>query len=131
MTTRSTLGPGGSPGVLPGDARLDGGNTRLDVVPDPHESPGRSASGRLAFRSTASLRPHPIYQELCGPIAATRMRGVAQQPGAIREPLVTTTDGTILDGHARWQVALDRQQPSLPCLEYDVTEEEALQVVIQ
>ena len=59
------------------------------------------------------------------------MRRVAQQAGAIREPLLTTTDGTILDGHARWQVATERQQPSLPCIEYEVTEEEALQVVIQ
>jgi hypothetical protein len=86
---------------------------------------------RLTNRPTASLRPHPTYQALCGSIAATRAHRVAQQVGPIREPLVTTSEGTILDGHARWRVALDRQQPSLPCLEYDVTEEEALQIVIQ
>jgi hypothetical protein len=56
---------------------------------------------------------------------------VAQQTGPIVEPLVTTTDGTILDGHARWQVARDREQPSLPCLVYDVSPEEALEIVIQ
>ena len=66
-----------------------------------------------------------------GSIAATRVRRVAQQRGPIREPLLTTTAGTILDGHARWQVALDRQQPTLPCIEYDLTEEEALQFVIE
>ena len=79
-----------------------------------------SDGGRLVDRPTATLRPHPTYQALCGPIAATRVRRVAQQPGPIREPLLTTSAGTILDGHARWQVALDRQQPSLPCIEYDV-----------
>ena len=87
--------------------------------------------GRLVDRPTATLRPHPTYQALCSPIAATRVRRVAQQPGPIREPLLTTSEGTILDGHARWQVALDRQQPSLPCIEYDVTKDEALQIVIQ
>ena len=82
-------------------------------------------------RPTATLRPHSTYQALCAPIAATRVRRVAQQRGQIREPLVTSREATILDGHARWQVALDREQPSLPCLEYDVTEDEALQMVIQ
>ena len=90
-----------------------------------------SDGGRLVDRPTATLRPHPTYQALCSPIAATRVRRVAQQPGPIREPLLTTSEGTILDGHARWQVALDRQQPSLPCIEYDVTKDEALQIVIQ
>ena len=86
---------------------------------------------RLAHRPTTALRPHPVYQELCGPIAAARVRRVAQQAGPIGEPLVTTTDGTILDGHARWQVAVDRKQPTLHCIEYDVTEDEALQIVVQ
>ena len=83
--------------------------------------------GRLVHRPTATVRSHPTYQACCGPIAATRVRRVVQQRGPIREPLLTTTAGTILDGHARWQVALDRQQPTLPCIEYDLTEEEALQ----
>ena len=65
-----------------------------------------SDGGRLVDRATATLRPHPTYQALCGPIAAPRVRRVAQQRGPIREPLLTTIDGTILDGHARWQVAM-------------------------
>ena len=44
---------------------------------------------------------------------------------------MTTTDGTILDGHARWQVAIERAQPILPCFEYELSEDEALQVVIE
>ena len=46
------------------------------------------------------------------------------------EPLLTTTDGTILDGRARWQAAIDRRQPSLGCIEYDLTEEEALEFLL-
>ena len=86
---------------------------------------------RLVERPPTALRPHPVYQELCGPIAAVRVRRVAQQAGPIREPLLTTTDGTILDGHARWQVAIDQGQPTLPCIECAVTEDEALQLVVQ
>ena len=130
MTTRPTLGRGNASDP-PGDARLDGGGTRLDGIPDTHGSQDGPHRDHLVSRPTSALRPHPVYQELCGPIAATRVRRVAQKAGPIREPLLTTTDGTILDGHARWQVATERQQPSLPCIEYDVTEEEALQVVIQ
>ena len=57
--------------------------------------------GRLVHRPTATVRPHPTYQACCGPIAATRVRRVVQQRGPIREPLLTTTAGTILDGHVR------------------------------
>ena len=113
------------------DARLDGGGTLHDAVPDTPEGQDRPRRDRMVHRPTTTLRPHPVYQELCGPIVAIRVRRVAQQAGPIGEPLVTTTDGTILDGHARWQVAAERQQPTLPCIEYDVTEEEALQIVIR
>ena len=105
--------------------RTDRGN---EVIDGGQRGPNAS---RLVHRPTATLRPHPTYQACGGPIAATRVCRVAQQRGAIREPLLTTTAGTILDGHARWQVALDRQQPTLPCIEYDLTEEEALQFVIE
>ena len=86
---------------------------------------------RLVHRLVATLRPHPTYLALCGPIAATRVRRVSQQAGAMREPLLITTDGTILDGHVRWQVAVEQRRPSLLCIEYDLTEEEALQFVIE
>ena len=64
-------------------------------------------------------------------MAATRLQRAARQAGALQEPLLTTVDGTILDGHARWQVAIDGEQSTLPCFVYDVTDDEALQVVIQ
>jgi hypothetical protein len=98
------------------------------TIDDPLHGPD---AARFSYRPTATLRPHQAYDALCGPIAATRVRRVAEQRGRIREPLLTTSDGTILDGHARWRVAVDRHQSSLPCLEYDVTEAEALQIVIQ
>ena len=101
-----------------------------DGVPNTHGGEGGPYQGRLVHRPAAELRPHPIYLELCGPIAATQVTRVSQQAGAMLEPLLTTTDGTILDGRVRWPVAIDRQQPSLCCIEYDLTEEEALEFLL-
>ena len=49
----------------------------------------------------------------------------------MHEPLLVTRDGTILDGHMRWHVAMEQRRQSLPCIEYDLTEAEALQFVIE
>ncbi len=103
----------------------------LDGTCDTPVFRGRQTWGRWVERSTASLRPHPEYHELWGPVASARVSRIAQQAGPIVEPLVTTTDGTILDGHARWQVATERHQLTLPCLVYDVSPEKALEIVIQ
>jgi hypothetical protein len=109
----------------------DDGVTRPDGAGDALGLRDRQPSGRWIERPTLSLRPHPHYHELWGPIASTRVARVSQQAGPIVEPLVTTTDGTILDGHARWQVAREREQPTLPCFVHDVSEEAALEIVIQ
>ena len=117
--------------LVPLNTNRDDGVTPPDGACDTLASRDRQLLARWVERSTVSLRPHPQYHELWGPIASTRVSRVSQQAGPIVEPLVTTTDGTILDGHARWQVARERQQPSLPCLVYDVSQEEALEIVIQ
>ena len=84
--------------------------------------------GHPVVRDPQVLHPHPLYTALCGPIAAIRAQRVAADDGPIREPLTITADGTILDGHARWQVACQRRDSSLPCLVYDLTTEDALQL---
>ena len=90
MTTGSTLGLGKFSGL------------RCNVVADAPERHAVPFRARWVERPTASLHPHPVYQELCGPLPVTRARRVGQQAGPILELLRTTTDGTILDGHARW-----------------------------
>jgi ParB-like chromosome segregation protein Spo0J len=91
----------------------------------------RQRRGHCIERPTDSLRPHPQYLELWEPIALPRVSRVSQQSGPIIEPLVITTDGTILDGHARWQVATERNQLTIPCLVYDVSQEESIEILIQ
>lgn len=90
---------------------------------------GADLQAVLRVRDTTSLRPHPLYNQLRGTYGDT---GPLQASGSspISEPLLTNVDGTILDGHARWQAAIARRQLTVPCLEYDLTNDEALQVVI-
>ena len=48
-----------------------------------------------------------------------------------REPLLITLDRTILDGYARWKLARQRGRLTLPCIEYDLPEAEALYWLLQ
>ena len=82
--------------------------------------------GRLVDRPVASLRPLRRYLELRRPTVPR----VGQRLRPFCEPLSVTTTGTILDGYVRWQLALDDGLSNLPCLEYDLTDAEALAFVI-
>ena len=42
-----------------------------------------------------------------------------------------TRDRTIIDGYARWKLAQQQGREALPCIEYDLTEAEALRWLIQ
>jgi hypothetical protein len=130
MTARSARGPNHAADRTQ-DRRLAAGGAETNAVLDTPVRQDGPSRDRAVYRATTALRPHPGYQELRGPMAATRLQRAARQAGPIHEPLLTTVDGTILDGHARWQVAIDCEQSTLPCFVYDVTEDEALQIVIQ
>jgi hypothetical protein len=49
---------------------------------------------------------------------------------AFAVPLVTTAAGVIIDGHARVEVARRQHRPTVHSLEYDVGDDEALQLLI-
>ena len=59
-----------------------------------------------------------------------RVRRGVQQSELMCEPLLTTKDGAILDGRVRWQVAMERHQPSVSGIEYDLTEQEAIRFLL-
>ena len=87
--------------------------------------------GHLVNRPVTSLRPLQRYLELRRPVVPRAEGSGSLRVHAMREPLLVTTTGTILDGHVRWQVALVQHRSSLPCLEYDLTDEEALEFVVE
>jgi ParB-like chromosome segregation protein Spo0J len=57
------------------------------------------------------------------------LRGLGEL--AFVEPLTITRDRTIIDGHARWELAKELKRPVLTCLEYDLSETEALEWLLQ
>ena len=50
---------------------------------------------------------------------------------AFREPIIKTRNGIIVDGYARWELARRQGRQTILCLEYDLTDEEALRWLIQ
>jgi hypothetical protein len=50
---------------------------------------------------------------------------------AFQLPIVISRDGVIVDGYARWELARRQGRRTILCLEYDLTEEEALCWLIQ
>lgn len=90
-------------------------------------------AGRLVSRPVAELRPHPSYQRHGIAVTTTQLSALASIPSdaLFREPLEIARGGSILDGYARWQIACERGVETLACLEYDLTEEQALIRLIQ
>ncbi len=86
--------------------------------------------GRLVDRPVASLRPVRRYLELRR-AAVPPGAGECPKPTAMCAPLLVTTRGTILDGYARWQAAVERGQSNLLCLEVDLTDEEATVFILE
>ena len=52
-------------------------------------------------------------------------------PLALREPIVITQRRIIVDGYARWELARRQGRQTILCLEYGLTDEDALRWLIQ
>jgi hypothetical protein len=78
------------------------------------------------------LRPHPSYVRHQLSVSASQLSTLAALGSlAFREPIVVTRNLMIIDGYARFQLAQRQERQTLFCLEYDLTEEEALRWLIQ
>ena len=84
----------------------------------------------LVFRDVATLRTHPGYLKLFGRISVGNSEQSSRRIAAPLEPLVIARDGTIVDGHKRWRSAVEQGQLRIQCLEYNLTDEESLRMVI-
>lgn len=88
--------------------------------------------GRLIVCPLSELRPHPCYVRLGLVVPASQLSALAERGELVfREPLTITRERTVIDGYARWELARLRKQPALPCVEYDLTEEETIRWLIQ
>ena len=78
------------------------------------------------------LHPHPSYTRHNLTVHAYQLSAVAELGDlAFRDPLIITQDHIILDGFARWTVARLQGRSTLACIEYEMSESEALQNLLQ
>src|SRR5947208_8979280 len=77
-----------------------------------------SLPGHLVTRTVNELHPHPIYSRhrLIVPISKVSALAARGNLFAVREPLVITKNGAIVDGYARWELARLQGIQTLPCV---------------
>ncbi len=91
-----------------------------------------SLRGRLITCRVDELRPHPGYVRHKIAVSASKLSRLSQSGDSFpAEPLQITCERTILDGYARWELARRLARPTVDCLEYELSEEEALLWLIQ
>jgi hypothetical protein len=87
---------------------------------------------QLANRPLHELRPHPSYVQHQLSVSASQLSSLAGLGRlAFREPIVITRNGIVVHGYARWELARRQGRQTILCLEYDLTDEEALHWLIQ
>lgn len=87
--------------------------------------------GLPVVRSPKSLRLHRALAELEMIDVAEELNDAARlkdQPGA--EPILITTNGTILAGFGRWRLALLKGRHEVHCIEYQLSEDDSLQFML-
>src|SRR5205823_5438100 len=86
----------------------------------------KDTHGRIVTRLLDELRPHPSYMRHHLTVPAPTLSALADRTTLLQVPLVITQDRTIVEGYARWEFARQQGQLTLPCIEYELTEVEAL-----
>jgi hypothetical protein len=88
--------------------------------------------GHLVTLHPDELHPHPSYTRHSLTVHAYQLSAVAELGDlAFRDPLITTQDHIILDGFARWTLARLQGRSTLECIQYEMSESEALQNLLQ
>jgi hypothetical protein len=86
--------------------------------------------GRVVVRSPQQLRPHPALDEL-GWSGVDELNVAARLKNqSVPEPILITTNGTILAGFGLWRLAVFERRHELHCIEYPLSEDESLKFIL-
>jgi hypothetical protein len=87
---------------------------------------------RSVFRSPGSLRPHRALEELgwTGGLDEFNDATTWLTHTSAPEPILVTTNGTILSGFGQWRSAVLDGRPGIDCFECALNEEESLQFIL-
>jgi hypothetical protein len=89
------------------------------------------AEARLVFRSPKNLRLHTVLRDLDVIDVVEELNDAARlQDQSAAEPILITTNGTILAGFGRWRLAVFEHRHEIPCIEYQLSEDESLQFML-
>jgi hypothetical protein len=89
------------------------------------------AEGRLVVRSPENLRLHVALRDLDLIYVVQELNDAARlnDPSTV-EPIFITADGTILAGFSRWRLAVLEGWNELPCIEYQLSNDDSLQFML-
>ena len=97
----------------------------------PPDASGEAAP-RMVMRRTDALKPHPSLLKQNRSPTNERLLALEKLGEAIFEqPLLITQENLIVDGYARWRIARQKQRDTMLCLVCQLTEQEALQRILQ
>lgn len=89
--------------------------------------PAAKHHGRLVTCRLDELHPHPAYARHRFTVPAHKLSSLAAQgERAFQEPIFITQDHLILDGYARLEFARQQGRIELPCIQFELSQDEAL-----
>jgi hypothetical protein len=92
----------------------------------------KTINGQLVTCRVAELRPHESYVRHHLTVPAAKLSALAESVDlALIEPLVITQNHIIVDGYARAALARQLRLVTVQCLQYQLSETEALRWLIQ
>lgn len=93
-----------------------------------HNSPTITHTrGQVVPWRVGDLRPHPSYARLGIKVPAARLNALLEMgEDAFLFPLIITSNGIVIDGYARLEIARLQGRSTVDCIEYNISEEEAL-----
>ncbi len=122
---------------LPDDFHEPGISGRVDEL---HSDPScvslnpiamSRAEGHPVVRSPHQLRLHRALDEIDWVSEIGELNeAVRLTNSSITEPILITTNGTILAGIARWRAAVLDGRSEITCIEYPLSEDESLQFIL-
>ena len=87
--------------------------------------------GHPVVRFPEQLRLHRALEELGWTGAIDEFNNAARLTNqSVTEPILITTNGTILAGFGRWRLALFEGKREINCIEYPLSEDESLQFIL-
>jgi hypothetical protein len=91
----------------------------------------KSLEGRLVVRCPEQLRLHRALDELGWASVIDELNEATRLKNqSVPEPILVTTNGTILAGFGRWRLAAFEGRHEIQCIEYPLNEDESLQFML-